>query len=418
MKAQTVHPPALSARLAHKMQGSLIRLSAKDEEESPITIRVKPMGHAANHIIVKYRPGVSRTTVATTCHKHGDRLICCNNKLGYDIIEVKGSLKQALDRYKKHAGVKYVEPNYSRRASFVPNDPLYRQQYGLRAIQAPEAWNRSTGKKKIIIAVVDTGVQRSHPDLKKKLITGYNFVGNNENTDDDNGHGTHVAGIAAAATNNGTGIAGTAPNCRILPVKVLDAAGGGTIHQVVQGIQYAADRGARVINMSFTGSERSKLEEDAVAYARKKGAVLIGAAGNDGKKNRCYPAAFARVIAVAALDERGKKASFSNYGKWVGVAAPGSNILSTYPVGTYQALSGTSMAAPFVSGVAGLLASRGLSGSAIRSRIQATADRIAGTGSSWRFGRVNAAKALKAAGASRVQPARRPQVKPRTKELR
>ncbi len=363
------------------------------------------MGQAPNHLIVKYQRGFSRTSVASACHKHGDRLVSCNNKLGYDVIEVKGSLKQAMSRYKKQAGVEYVEPNYARRAAAYPNDPLYSQQYGLRDIQAPGAWKRSTGKKKIIIAVVDTGVQASHPDLKSKLIAGYNFVGNNTNTNDDNGHGTHVAGIAAAATNNGIGIAGTAPNCRILPVKVLDAAGGGTIHQVVRGIQYAADRGAHVINMSFTGSERSKLEADAVAYARRKGAVLIGAAGNDGNKTRCYPAAFSQVIAVAALDQGGKKASYSNYGSWVSVAAPGSNILSTYTPSTYQTLSGTSMAAPFASGVAGLLASRGLSGTAIRARLQNTADRISGTGTYWKYGRINAAEALKAtkaAGASRT----------------
>nr|WP_058301211.1 S8 family peptidase [Gorillibacterium timonense] len=346
---------------------------------------------------MKYRHGVSRISVASACHKHGDRLICCNNKLGYDIIEVKGSLTKALDRYKKQAGVEYVEPNYYRHASYSPNDPLYRQQYGPQAIQAPTAWNRTVGKKKIIIAILDTGVQRNHPDLKSKLLAGYNFVSNTTNADDDNGHGTHVAGIAAAATNNRVGIAGMAPNCRILPVKVLNAAGTGTTHHIVQGIHYAVDRGARVINMSFTGPIRSKLEADAIRYARKKGVVLIGAAGNDGNTVLCYPAAFPEVIAVAALDRNSRKATFSNYGKWVSVAAPGVEILSTYTSGSYRMLSGTSMAAPHVSGVAGLLASQGLSRSSIRTRIQGTADRITGSGSSWKYGRVNAGKAVQGA---------------------
>ncbi|MEO3945397.1 S8 family peptidase [Gorillibacterium sp. CAU 1737] len=365
------------------------------EEESPISTKTKRKVHSTAHLIVKYRNGVSRASVASACHKNGDRLVSCNAKLGFDIIEVKGNLSRALHRYKKQAGVEYVEPNYVRRAAYIPNDPLYSQQYGPAAIQAPKAWDRTLGKKKIIIAVLDTGVQTSHPDLKTKLISGYNFVGNNTNTADDNGHGTHVAGIAAAATGNRTGIAGMAPRCQILPVKILDAAGNGTIHQIVQGIHYAVDRGAHVINMSFAGSDNSKLEADAIRYAKKKGVALIAAAGNDNTTTRCYPAAFADVLAVGAIDRSGKRASFSNYGKWVGVTAPGVDILSTYPPGRYQQMSGTSMAAPHVSGLAGLLASQGLSGTKIHSRIQKTADQIGGTGSLWKYGRVNAAKAVR-----------------------
>ncbi|MBC8079323.1 MAG: peptidase S8 [Gorillibacterium sp.] len=348
-------------------------------------------------MIVKCHHGVSHATMCKEYRKNGDRLISHNAALSYDVIKVKDKLEHAQEKYSKHSCVKCVELNHYRYVTEIPNDPDYKNQYGLTKIKANLAWNITKGREASIIAIVDTGVQRSHPDLKDKLRTGYNFVSNNKDTNDDNGHGTHVAGIAAAITNNRIGVAGTAPRNRILPVKAFDNNGMATTHNIVQGILYAADQGARVINMSFGAGAYSSVEADACAYALKKGCVLVAAAGNSGSSKRFYPAGYSGVISVAATDVNNNKASFSNYGKWVTVAAPGVNILSTYPDSTYSSLSGTSMAAPFVSGLAGLLAKKYRTNRRISKLIKGSADSIKGTGSFWKYGLINAKKAVQTA---------------------
>jgi thermitase len=245
------------------------------------------------------------------------------------------------------------------------------------------------------IAIVDTGVQYDHPDLSGKVYLGYNFVDGNWDPYDLNGHGTHCAGIAAAVTDNGIGIAGMAPNASILAVKVLDANGSGTLDNVASGIEYAADAGANVISLSLGGPSGSTTLQNAVDYAWNKGAVLVAAAGNNGSSAPTYPAYYSNVISVAATDSNDNKPSWSNYGSWVDVAAPGVNIYSTYPTNRYAYLSGTSMATPHVSGLAALLAAQGRTNSQIRAAIQNTADPIAGTGTYWKYGRINAANAVR-----------------------
>ncbi|MCL6457442.1 MAG: S8 family peptidase [Gorillibacterium sp.] len=329
--------------------------------------------------------------------KNGHRLVSHNAVLGYDVIKVKDKLEQAQQHYNKHSCVKCAELNHYRYVTETPNDPDYKDQYGLRTIKANKAWDTTKGRKASVIAIVDTGVQSNHPDLKGKLLTGYNFVSNNKNTNDDYGHGTHVAGIAAAITNNKVGVAGTAQLNQILPVKSFNNKGTATSDHIIQGIMYAADQGARVINMSFGGSTYSTLEAEACAYALKKGAVLVAAAGNNGNSELSYPGAYPGVISVAATDANNKKASFSSYGKWVTVAAPGVDILSTYPESKYTYLSGTSMATPFVSGLAGLLAAKNRTNTQISKLIKESADSIAGTGSNWQYGLINAQKAVQAA---------------------
>ena len=264
-------------------------------------------------------------------------------------------------------------------SAFVPNDPYYGgayasshygniDQWGPAAVSAPAAWGVTLGNSNVVIAIVDTGVDDSHPDLASKIAGEYSYVGT---TKDGFGHGTHVAGIAAGATNNNVGVAGMCPSCRILSVKVLDDQGSGYMSDVASGIAYAASHGARVISLSLGGNSRSETLHSALDYALTNNALPVCAMGNDSSgSNTPEPAYWHDCLSVIATDQNKVKASFSNYGMKADVAAPGVAILSTmptYPVTlntkygyamNYDALSGTSMATPMVSGIAGLVLSQ------------------------------------------------------------
>jgi subtilisin family serine protease len=204
---------------------------------------------------------------------------------------------------------------------------------------------------------VDTGVDLDHPDLAGNVVSGYNVISPGAPPQDDHGHGTHVAGIVAAITNNNVGVAGVAGGCRIMPVKVLNNVGEGTDFDVATGIQWAADNGARVINMSLGSPDYSYALADAVDYAYGKNVLIVAAAGNDGLESILYPAALPHVMAVGATDKIDGRASFSNYGNALDIVAPGVNIFSTLWDNSYTYLSGTSMATPHVAGVAALVLS-------------------------------------------------------------
>ena len=255
---------------------------------------------------------------------------------------------------KDSAGVAWVQPNYVYRTT--SSDPLFSQQWGLTKIGAPQAWTVTRGKDTVVVAVVDTGVDYTHPDLVGRVDTAndHDFVNGDSDAMDDNGHGTHVSGIIAATADNGIGGAGVAPECRILPVKVLDSKGSGDTIGVAAGIRYAADAGAKIINLSLAGPSDATMG-DAVAYAQDKGCIVVAAAGNDGLGSASYPAGYDQVIGVGATDPTNARAAFSNHGIGVDIAAPGVNILSTTLGGGYESLSGTSMASPFVSGVTALV---------------------------------------------------------------
>jgi serine protease len=251
-----------------------------------------------------------------------------------------------------------AQPNYIRRAVRNPNDPAFTQGYQnyLKNIDLPAAWDITIGSSNYKVAVVDTGVDLNTPDLAARIYAGYDFVNNDTLPWDDNGHGTMVAGIASAITNNSLGVAGAAWRGGIIPVKVLDANGNGTDANVADGIKWAADHGAKVINLSLGGPDDSPVLSAAVDYATGKNILVVAAAGNNGNSDPEYPAAYPSVVAVAASDATGNFAWFSSYGWWVDLVAPGINITSTYKAtGNHQAYaigSGTSFAAPLVSGVA------------------------------------------------------------------
>ncbi len=374
---------------------SLIAPSVTNANEKGASA-VDSANYAPDEIIVKYKKGVSQANI-NALHKNENASIKAQNKkLGFDVVKVKGkSVNKAIEAYKKNPNVEYVEPNYYYHATWTPNDPYFTSSYqwGHFKIGATSAWDRTRGNG-VRVAVLDTGVQYNHPDLNGKVVRGYNFVERNWDPYDYNGHGTHVAGIIAAATNNGIGIAGMAPGAQIYAVKVLSNSGSGTLNNIADGIIHAVDNGSKVINLSLGGPSGSTTLQNAINYAWNRGAVVVAAAGNEGTSRPSYPAYYSNAIAVAATDSADRKASFSNYGSWVDVAAPGVNILSTYPTNSLAYLNGTSMAAPYVAGQAALLAAQGRSNSNIRAAIQNTADRITGTGTYWRYGRVNAARSV------------------------
>jgi thermitase len=293
--------------------------------------------------------------------------------------------------------VGYVEPNMRVQAQLVPNDPYWNMQWGPKKIMADWAWNTTIGSSDVLVAVVDTGIYYWHEDLAANYAPlGYDWVNMDDDPLDDNGHGTHCAGIIAAVLNNGIGIAGLA-QVRIMAEKVLDSRGYGYWDWVANGIVHAADSGAKIISMSLGGYGYSKLLHEAVKYAYNKGVLIIAAAGNDNTNMKVYPAGYDEVIAVAATDQYDSKAWFSNWGEWIELAAPGVDIISTVPWG-YARASGTSMACPHVSGLAALLWSLYPQRSRdwIRLWLRFTAEDLGSPGfdAYYGYGRINAGKAF------------------------
>jgi thermitase len=265
------------------------------------------------------------------------------------LASVSGFAKEAYSQ----GLIGYAEPDMKVQATYLPNDPSWNLQWGPQKIQADWAWNTTRGDHSLLVAVVDTGIAYSHPDIAPNYVAlGYNWVYNNRNPMDDNGHGTHCTGIIAAVTNNSVGIAGIA-QVRVMAEKVLDSGGAGYWDWVANGIINATDAGAKIISMSLGGAGDSQLVHDAIKYAYAHGVLIVAAAGNSDSNQLFYPAGYDEVISVAATDQTDSKAFFSNWGDKIELAAPGVDIYSTVPSG-YESMSGTSMACPHVAGVAAL----------------------------------------------------------------
>ena len=236
----------------------------------------------------------------------------------------------------------------------VPNDPYLDNQWALSQIQVFELWPAATGNPEILVAVLDTGIDGDHEDLKDKVVAVANFT-DSSTANDIHGHGTHIAGIIAATSDNGIGIIGMAPESRLMNAKIADDKGRCQPSALAEAIVWAVDNGASVINISIELREPSQEIEDAVNYAWTQGAIIIAAAGNDGGQVPVYPAYYESCVAVAATNLDDTLAPLSNYGAWVDVAAPGFNIYSTLPDDSYGYKTGTSFAASYVSGLAALL---------------------------------------------------------------
>ncbi len=386
--------------------------------------REKFMG---GQILVKFRASASEWEVNQEIKKHG-KIQRRLNKLNTIVLSVpQDQESQVLSALAQNPKVEYSELDYIAQALDFPQDSAPSDssfavsQWGLENtgqsiqghpgkvnadVNAQAAWQTTVGTG-IKIAILDSGVDSAHPDLSSKLDSSQDFTGSGT-TDDMYGHGTHVSGIAAASTNNGIGISGACPGCRILNGKVLDNNGSGAYSWIANGIVWAVDNGAKVINLSLGGTSSSFTLQNAINYALAHDVVVVAAAGNSANSLPLYPAAYNKVVGVAATNNIDQKASFSNFGQWVMVSAPGESIYSTFPThnfalktqygmnNNYDYGSGTSMATPLTSGVAGLIwsTSYGTNGDAVRNRLFSTADQISGTGTYWAHGRINAAKAV------------------------
>jgi subtilisin family serine protease len=336
-----------------------------------------PTAFDPSHVLVKWKDGLAHPTG----YGLGARA------LGYGVYRVNlpavRTVDQALAMFRTRPGVEFAQPDYRVQVTATPDDPSFGSQWGLNAINAPAAWNTGTGTGRTIVAVIDSGIAYNHPDLKANIwhnpgeiagngidddhdgyvddVVGYNFVSNTGNPADDNGHGTHVAGIIGAVGDNGVGVSGVDWHVQIMALKFLDAGGSGYMSDAVRALNFAVAHGAKIVNASFAGGGYDPAMATALANARAKGVIVVAAAGNDGTDNDAnpvYPANYSgdNVVSVAAVDRNDRLASFSDYGaKTVDIAAPGVGIYSTLPNGKYGSYSGTSMATPFVTGALALV---------------------------------------------------------------
>lgn len=327
-----------------------------------------PDEYVPNRVLLKFREGTLPANWRASDLKTVHSLIRAFNPSraglieGIDVfildfdrpVEVPGLVEQLA----QHPDVAFAEPDGFCYLVWTPNDPYLSYQWGLSKIQAFSAWDVWRGDSRFVIGVVDTGIDYTHPDLSSKYAGGRDFYYGDNDPRDQNGHGTHVSGIASAITNNALGVAGVCPYASLKVAQVCGPSGSCSISAIANGIIWATDNGAHAINLSLGSSYSYSTLQNAVNYALGRGVVVVAAAGNSNTSRKFYPAAYPGVISVGASTSSDGRASFSNYGSWVLIAAPGVSILSTWPFNRYAYLDGTSMASPHVAGAAGLIYSK------------------------------------------------------------
>ncbi len=362
--------------------------------------------YVAGELLVAYEPGTSEEAEDAVVRQSGARTLQDlpgkARLVSFPEIRREASeaaRERALARELRDLGhkasVEAADYNYLREPSFTPNDPRLGNQWGITKTRFRGAWNdaKGSGAK---VAIVDSGVSSGHPDIGK-IVAQKDFVEGNAVADDDYGHGTRVTGIAGALTDNGKGMAGGCFKCGLLIAKVMSANGFATDSKIIKGIDWSVDHGADVVNLSLGGPANSDVLRTEVNRAYSRGTVVVAAAGNERSRVRQYPAAYSNAIAVSATGQGDRLADFSSRGDWVDLAAPGKGILSTRKSGGYGKQSGTSFSAPFVSGLAGLLASQGMSADSIRQRMQGSAKDLghAGDDPLYGHGRIDADSAVR-----------------------
>lgn len=354
-----------------------------------LPFRAEGPRYAPGQVLVRFKPDIRTQLIDATLARYDTKKIKRISHLNLYQVRIPdwASVEEMAYALSQNPDVVYAGPNYRLWMLVTPNDTLFRYQYALSNtgqdipapgsptgkskadIKATAGWEETKGAADTVIAIIDTGIDFDHPDLKNKIISrGHDFANDDEDATDDNGHGTFVAGVAAADTNNDEGIAGVAWNCRILPVKVLDAEGSAWLDDVIEGIFWAADNGADVINLSLGAPEPDDSLRDALRYAHEKDVVIAAAAGNYDAPTYSwpvfYPAAYdAYCLAVAATDYNDERTSWSCFGAEVDVAAPGDSVLGTYPTYMtdltkylpYAWGDGTSASAPHIAGLAALI---------------------------------------------------------------
>ncbi len=354
---------------------------------------------AKGRILVMPRAGLPEKELTKILDMHGGK----GRKIGQSdlyIVDLPGnaSEKAIAARLAHHPHLEFAELDYLVTPDFVPNDPYYGSAWHLPKIGASSAWDNSQGAG-VTIAILDSGVDSAHPDLAPRMVAGWNFYDNNSNTSDVYGHGTKVAGAAAAAANNTIGVASVAGQSKIMPLRVTDTTGAGYISMIAHGVTWAADRGARVANISFAGVAGSLSIQNAAQYMKNKGGLVVVGAGNSGI-NENYTRT-TTLIAVSATDGNDVKTSWSSYGNFVALAAPGAGIWTTTRGGGYGAVSGTSFSSPVTAGVVALMmaAKSTLPNTQVEGLLYSTAVDLGAAGRDpyYGYGRVDAARAVQAA---------------------
>lgn len=337
--------------------------------------------YAPNRVLVRFTPDLPASGISGALARIKAR--ATGHLAGIDVYVVEieeGGVAKAITQLRHVPGVIYAEPDYLAFGAMTPNDADYGTQYAPQMIQAEEAWDVTLGDANVVVAILDTGVDLEHPEFDGRLLPGYDFINSDDDPRDDHSHGTLTTGIAVAATNNETGIAGIAGDSSILPIKTLDENNQTTYSVIADSIIYAADHDADVINLSLGGYTDSQTLRDAVEYAWERGAVLVAAAGNDDTTSPFYPAAYEHVLAVSATTKYDDFWSGSNYGDWIDISAPGYLVYSTSwsasSGSTYGYLHGTSASSPHAAGVAALLRAQepDLSSTQIRAILEQTAN--------------------------------------------
>jgi subtilisin family serine protease len=369
---------------------------------------------APGRLVIQFRENADTARAAKLLSSRWARTEKTVDPLGIAVITVPEDAADAIAAELQQSGLfNYVERDYFAHGAGAPNDPSFKTQWHLAAIRAADAWNISVGTPGAPIAIIDSGVDANHPDLAGRIAPGWSFLSNSADTSDMLGHGTAVTGTAAAATNNGIGVAGVSWSNPIMPLVVLDRNDSAAYSDIARAIVYAADRGVRVINVSVSGAQPSATLQNAIDYAWNKGAIVFAAAGNAGNMSLSYPAACNHAVAVAATDSSDAHASFSNYGPWITLSAPGKDILTTTRGGGYAQWYGTSFASPIAAGVAALVLSiqPSMANAALISLLEQSADDLGAPGfdAQYGWGRINAYRAVTlAAGISNGASAGRP----------
>ena len=371
-----------------------------------------PALYATNRLLIQPRAGLSAENLATILKVHRGQA----RRIGKSNIHVvhlpSGSASAVAKILERHPQLKMVELDRLVVSTALPNDPYLGSEWHISKIGAPAAWSSAAGMGDgVRIAILDSGVDASHPDLAVNIVPGYNFVDGNADTSDSCGHGTAVAGTAAAVSNNSSGVAGIAGKARIMPVKIASynsSAGGCYAYYstVVSGINFAADNGARIVNVSYGGIAGSQAVLSAAQYLKSKGGLLFTSAGNNGRDEGLTPTT--TMVVVSATDENDNLAGWSSYGNFVTISAPGTNIWTTSTGGRYEQWNGTSFSSPLVAGVAALMmsANPSMDNLSIESLLYSSVTGLGAAGRNpfYGYGRVNAAAAVQAAVGRVVKP--------------
>jgi thermitase len=378
-------------------------------------------------LVVRFKPGVRETLRALVLREHGAARRDRTALPGTEVVDLRAgaSVTAAAKAFARRPEVLYAEPNWVYSAAVIPNDVRFGELWALDRIQAPAAWDLTTGDRAVKVAVVDTGIAYDHPDLAPHVVPGWDFVSNDPDPVDQHGHGTHVAGTIGARGNDAVGVTGVNWNVALMPVQVLSPTGNGRNDQISEGLAFAARNGAKVVNASLGGNNFSQTMEAVIRDA--PGTLFVVAAGNSARNNDTtpvYPCSYdlSNLICVAASDRDDARAGFSNFGATsVDLAAPGVGVVSTAPDQGYLSLSGTSMAAPHVAGVAALIWARApwATVAQVRAALLQTVDPVAAlAGTSATGGRLNARRAVEAAPPPVQQPATTPPAAPQPRQRR